>query len=198
MENWLRRMLIRGRRSAVCLGVGAAQGGCPQSLSLASSEGFALRISRQAGSEVVRPCDELAGLYVASAEFDGLARYWRDPAGLAWTVFAVCGPMDPRLRYWFDFHASLRRAGRGRVFLSKSYLKEIAPELQEIRRTARDFAGRRAERKGSKPCVLPEDVLLAMLTVPKSSLAGTLVESGVNVDWLKRVVDGTERPASPD
>lgn len=198
MKNWLNRMLSRKRHPSAHPRFATEWRGCPHSLALANSEGFALAIARQTGSDSVRPCDALAGLYVASAEFEALARYWEGPAGFGWVVFTACGPMDPRLWYWFDFHANLRRIGRKRIFLISSYFKAISPELQEIRRAADDFAARRAERTGSKLCAVPEDLLLAMVTTPGSSLAGKLIESGLDVDRLKRVTDGAERAACPD
>src|SRR2546422_960408 len=123
---------------------------------------FAVMVAEERGSDTLEPRDALAGIYIATAEFDSLLRYWSDQGALERLLKSVCGTLNPRLVYWCRWANSSGKSLRKRWSFGSRF-KKVSPDLQRVVVSARDFASRRGQGSGKDQMVVPEDVLLALV-----------------------------------
>jgi hypothetical protein len=171
---------------------------------------FALLVAEGRHSNTLEPRDALAGIYIASAEYPNMLRYWKDPENFQRLVFSECGPLNPRLLYWSDLAHKRRRPLRDRFVFRKNF-KTISPDLDRTMTAAIEYALRRGPAMDvisnpahaavlTKVAVLnPEDILLAIIRSPDLSLSSKLASSGIDlgeleIQVLKRVEKGEGAP----
>ncbi len=138
-------------------------------------------VADERGSERLEPRDALAGIYIASFEFDSLLRYWNDRGRLERLLVSECGTLNPRLFYWFWW-------AKHRFSFGSRY-KKASPELERVLASACDFASGRDRGSSSAHIVLPEDVLLAMVRLGDLPISKKLLDSGLDVAQLERQVE---------
>jgi hypothetical protein len=197
LKNWVRNLLKGGTSQPR----NPFQGG--QALSherpssaLFYSQFFALMVADERGSDRLEPRDALAGIYIASAEFDGLLRYWSDRGHLERLVKSECGSLNPRLFYWCWGAERWRDGPRHRLSFASQF-KKISPELDRVLVSASDFASRRDRGSSNAHVVVPEDVLLAIVRLEDLPISRSLLESGLNVAQLEREVGGCDPDRNP-
>lgn len=191
MKTWMKN-LLKGRRTEAADPLRSEPSllGWMPAPALLFAEIFALRVAAQRRSDSLEPRDGLAGIYIASAEFDYLLRYWADRGSLERLIKAECGSLHPRLFYWVWLaNRWEKQTGEFRWV----YRKKISTELQRVRAFAYNFACRRNQGPGDGLVVLTEDILLALVRLESLPISRKLLETGLDLAWLEQCV---ERPSS--
>ncbi len=168
-----------------------------RSLALFYCELFAFIAANQRRSDTVELRDLLAGFYIASAEFHGILSYWKDWPSFERLIVGECGRLGPRLLYWSQSLGQAQREGQRKIFHLSAQFKNASPDLKRVWQVAENYASRRGTDAGA-PTVIPEDVLLTLATLPEIPLSVKLLESGIDVERLQRVVVGSELGISID
>jgi hypothetical protein len=202
MKSWLKRILNinRGEAKTPSIGDEDGQEWLP-SAPMFYSDFFAWMVAEGSRSNTFGLPHVLAGIYIASAEYPKMLRYWKDPENFERLVFSECGTLNPRLLYWSRLANKKRRPIRDR-FIVPSTVKKTSPDVDRTMVAAIESARRRGpamdviSNPASAPVLTrvavlnPEDILLAIIRLPDLSLSSKLANSGIDLGALEAQVLG--------